>query len=220
MPFMPFQVLGIWLRGLFSLLILGGAIYLLTQWYNHRQIYVLETNPHVPAETQPDIGDRPARPGEVEQTYRVVPWQFGLNRETAFLLGGLALTLWSLGGWSGRRLLRRSGLDEPKPLPPGEVQRLRRPDGTELHVEIYGPADGPPIVLTHGWGLDSDEWYYARKELSQRHRLIVWDLPGLGNRPGRPTTIGAWKNWPATSMPSSSSPAAGPPSCSATVSAA
>ena len=28
MPLMPFQVLGIWLRGLFSLAILGAVIYL------------------------------------------------------------------------------------------------------------------------------------------------------------------------------------------------
>jgi pimeloyl-ACP methyl ester carboxylesterase len=34
--------------------------------------------------------------------------------------------------------------------------------------------------MTHGWSLDSDEWSYAKKELAQRHRLIVWDLPGLG----------------------------------------
>src|SRR5690348_7031865 len=105
MPFMPFQVLGIWLRGLFSLILLGGAIYLLSEWYNHRQIYVVETVPRVRTEPQPDAGERPDRPAENEQAVRVVLWQFGLNRETAFLLGGLALSLWSLGGWSARRLL-------------------------------------------------------------------------------------------------------------------
>jgi hypothetical protein len=114
-----------------------------------------------------------ARPAEYAQVARPVPWQFGLNRETAFLLGGLALSLRSLGGRSVRRLLLRPGADVPKSLPADEVQRLRRLDGTELHVEMYGPADGPPIVLTHGWGLDGDEWYYARKELAQRYRLIV-----------------------------------------------
>lgn len=187
MPFMPFQVLGVWLRGLLSLILLGGAIYLLTEWYNHRYLYIRETAPPVRTENQPDGGSRPERPpreqpqpvGE-EETLRVVPWQIGLNRETAFLFGGLALTVWSLGGWTGRRLLRRRGLDEPKKTHDGETQRLRRPDGTELHVEMYGPADGTPFVLTHGWGLDSDEWYYAKKKLAQRHRLIVWDLPGLG----------------------------------------
>jgi pimeloyl-ACP methyl ester carboxylesterase len=36
------------------------------------------------------------------------------------------------------------------------------------------------IVLTHGWALDSTAWYYVRKELARNHRLVMWDLPGLG----------------------------------------
>jgi pimeloyl-ACP methyl ester carboxylesterase len=47
-------------------------------------------------------------------------------------------------------------------------------------VESYGPADGPPLVFTHGWGADSTEWYYARKQLADTFHVIVWDLPGLG----------------------------------------
>ena len=59
-------------------------------------------------------------------------------------------------------------------------QRLRRPDGSELQIEFYGPEDGTPIVLTHGWGLNSREWNYLKRDLSDRFRLIVWDEPGLG----------------------------------------
>jgi pimeloyl-ACP methyl ester carboxylesterase len=62
----------------------------------------------------------------------------------------------------------------------GEAHRLTRPDGSVLQVEMYGPKDGPPIVLTHGWGVDSTEWTYLKRQLSDRYRLIVWDLPGLG----------------------------------------
>ncbi|HEX8202932.1 MAG TPA: alpha/beta hydrolase, partial [Isosphaeraceae bacterium] len=36
------------------------------------------------------------------------------------------------------------------------------------------------LVLTHGWGANSTEWYYVKRELAGRFRLIVWDLPGLG----------------------------------------
>ena len=60
-------------------------------------------------------------------------------------------------------------------------QRLLRPDGSELQVEFYGPEDGIPIVLTHGWGLDSREWNYLKRDLSKDFRLIVWDEPGLGS---------------------------------------
>jgi pimeloyl-ACP methyl ester carboxylesterase len=47
-------------------------------------------------------------------------------------------------------------------------------------VECYGPVDGPPLILTHGWGMNSTEWYYLKQRLRDHFRLIVWDLPGLG----------------------------------------
>lgn len=177
MLFMPFKVLGIWLRGLLTLAMLGGGIYLLTQWYNHRETVIVEPPVLDREGARVSDGDAPAR-GQA----RVVPWQFGLNRETAFLLGGLALLGWSLGGgwFLSPRLFRRRGADEPSAEHAGTSQWLRLPDGTKLRLAFHGPADGDPVVLTHGWGLDGNEWYYARKELAGRHRLIIWDLPGLG----------------------------------------
>ena len=75
--------------------------------------------------------------------------------------------------------------EEPQPEVPhdlrtGKVYRIRRPDGSELRVETYGPDDAPPLVLTHGWGANSDEWYYQKQHLAGRFRLIIWDLAGLG----------------------------------------
>jgi pimeloyl-ACP methyl ester carboxylesterase len=82
------------------------------------------------------------------------------------------------------RLMGRSGGgaagEGPKATRDGLVRRLRRPDGSEIQVELYGPEDGPPVVLTHGWGADGTEWYYLKRQLADRFRLIVWDLPGLG----------------------------------------
>ena len=76
----------------------------------------------------------------------------------------------------------KAGTDaDPRRTPtPTSQQRLRRPDGSELQIEFYGPEDGPPIVLTHGWGLDTREWNYLKRDLSGVFRLIVWDEPGLG----------------------------------------
>ena len=34
--------------------------------------------------------------------------------------------------------------------------------------------------MTHGWGCNSTEWFYPKKSLAGRFRLIVWDEPGLG----------------------------------------
>jgi pimeloyl-ACP methyl ester carboxylesterase len=49
-----------------------------------------------------------------------------------------------------------------------------------LRVERYGRPDGPTVVLTHGWGTDGTDWYYAKRALATRFRLLVWDLRGLG----------------------------------------
>jgi pimeloyl-ACP methyl ester carboxylesterase len=53
-------------------------------------------------------------------------------------------------------------------------------DGARLYVESIGPLDAPVLILTHGWGLDSTIWHYARLDLGDRFRLMVWDLPGMG----------------------------------------
>ena len=95
------------------------------------------------------------------------------------LLGGLLLLL-PLG--LGRWLVQFAfpvGNDEPHTLT-GAVQELRRSDGTTIHVETFGPEQAPVLVLTHGWGASGTEWYYAKRQLAGQFRLIVWDLPGMG----------------------------------------
>jgi len=181
--FMPASILGMSLRGLFSIVLLGTGILLLTMWYNHRERQVVEVV-EVPVRQEiipPDQPDELRQPKETIERVRTVSWEFDFNKETAFLLGGLALVGWSLGGgWVvSPRLLRPTGVDEPATLK-GEVQKVRLPDGTHLHVESYGPADAPPIVCVHGWGLDHQAWCYFTKRFGADHRIITWDLPGLG----------------------------------------
>jgi pimeloyl-ACP methyl ester carboxylesterase len=184
MLFMPFQVLGIWLRDLLTLSLLGLGIFLLTRWYDHREIIISEPIPA--GEISPNENLRTdgmkQLSGEEYRTH-IVQWQFGLNWETIFLLAGLALVSWSLGaGWLfSPRLFRRSGNDEPVSERSSDARHLQLPDGSKLRVKFHGPPDGDPVVLVHGWGLDGDEWYYAKRELGSRYRLITWDLPGLGD---------------------------------------
>lgn len=112
--------------------------------------------------------------------YIVYEWYEGWL-ETEYLYGGAALVIWSFAGhFLSLPLLRRRGNDEPKSMRTGTVQRLPRPDGSVLQVEFYGPEDGQPLILVHGWGPNSTVWYYAKRQLSDRFRVIVWDLPGLG----------------------------------------
>lgn len=117
--------------------------------------------------------------------YIIYEWYEGELVGMSYLIGGIALVMWSVAGrFTSLPLLRRRGTDEPKFMRTGTVQRLTRPDGSIIHVEFYGPADGQPIILTHGWGPNSTVWYYAKRQLGDRYRVIVWDLPGLGKSEG------------------------------------
>lgn len=158
----PSLIILIWFLGLLSLAITGGAIYLLYEWY--QRVWQFD-----PALNQ---------------------WVFaphlGFNTQTALLAAGLVLLLLTFFGGSLLRLImgyknrRNSDLDPPRMTREGTAQRLQRPDGSELQVEFYGEPGNPPIVLTHGWGMNSTEWHYVKRELTDHFQLIVWDLPGLG----------------------------------------
>jgi len=115
-------------------------------------------------------------------------WAVQLPANPRYLVWGLLLLGLSLLGapfitlFLGRK--PRPGEAAMKALTGGTVHRLSRPDGTQLHVESYGSEDAPVLLFTHGWGLSSDEWFYAHQHLSQRYRLLVWDLRGLGQSKG------------------------------------
>ncbi len=113
-------------------------------------------------------------------SYTLYQWYEGELVSDLWLYLSIGLLLWSFLGFLPILLLHRSGRDEPTPLRSKRVQRLVRPDGSEIQVEFYGPDRAPTLILTHGWGPDSTAWYYAKKQLTDQFRVIVWDLPGLG----------------------------------------
>lgn len=162
MSIIPAFILLLWFFGLLSIGLIGGGIYLLWEWFQRAWAY----NPQL---------DR----------YVFDP-NFGFNWPTGVLIAGLGLLVGAVaGGWLLRWVGGLSGRSQTRSDPPkhtrqGRMQRLPRPDGSELQVEFYGPENGPPIILTHGWGYNSTEWYYLKRQLSPHFRLIVWDLPGLG----------------------------------------
>lgn len=92
----------------------------------------------------------------------------------------VGLLAWSFLGRSIVPLLIAKPDKNPTRPERGDHQMIASPTGSTLYVESHGPQDAPPVILTHGWGLDSTIWYYLRQQLSQRFRVIVWDLPGLG----------------------------------------
>jgi pimeloyl-ACP methyl ester carboxylesterase len=55
------------------------------------------------------------------------------------------------------------------------------PDGTRLHVATAGPADGPPVVLLHGFPELGYSWRHQIPALAHAgYRLLVPDLRGFG----------------------------------------
>ena len=195
----PTSIIRIWFLGLLSWILLGLGIYLSHKWYHHAWSYDLNLHRSY---FDPHIGN---------------------NHETRLLIIAASLLFLVLaGGLIVRGILtlltkakNPKGVSQlPKKSREGAtISQLGRPDGSQLRVECYGREDAPPIILTHGWGANSTEWDYLKKELSDEFRLIVWDLPGLG-RSTRPTNRDynwrtcpvTWRRywpWPVISQPSS-----------------
>jgi pimeloyl-ACP methyl ester carboxylesterase len=51
-------------------------------------------------------------------------------------------------------------------------------DGVEIYYEVYG--SGPTLLLTHGYSLTSAMWHGQIASLSERHKLVLWDMRGHG----------------------------------------
>lgn len=112
--------------------------------------------------------------------YLIYAWYTGALLATSWFILSMAMLVWSFLGFLPILLVHRPGQDEPKPNRSNRVHRLARPDGSDIQVEFYGPDNAPTLILTHGWGPDSTAWYYAKQQLTDQFRVIVWDLPGLG----------------------------------------
>jgi pimeloyl-ACP methyl ester carboxylesterase len=103
-----------------------------------------------------------------------------LRREDWRLWSGLALTAWSFLGRYAMLLLLAGRDRDPSRRRRGNGRMIASATGASLYVEEHGPANGQPIILTHGWSMDSTIWHYAKRDLAKNFRVVVWDLPGLG----------------------------------------
>nr|BFD87503.1 alpha/beta hydrolase [Streptomyces sp. Xyl84] len=55
------------------------------------------------------------------------------------------------------------------------------------NVTITGPADGPVVVLAHGFGCDQNMWRSIVPALAERHRVVTFDYVGSGG-----SDLSAW----------------------------
>lgn len=84
-----------------------------------------------------------------------------------------------------RRLVAADPVEVPIGSLAGELSRVEGPDGLEVTVESYGPADAPQIVFVHGWVCTGRVWHEQVMGLGDDHRLVTYDQPGHG-RTGAP----------------------------------
>jgi pimeloyl-ACP methyl ester carboxylesterase len=171
---LPIPLLISWLIGLFSLALLAvGALFLylaVRRWVHYDRV------------GRRDGRDGPELSAKDGGIHRPVT-SAGALKDSAILTALLLGTVLLLLTFAGRHLIKFAfsvGNDEPDAMRTGTVNDVTRSDGTKIHAELYGPSDAPTLVFTHGWGTNSTEWYYAKRHLSDRFRLILWDLPGLG----------------------------------------
>lgn len=65
-------------------------------------------------------------------------------------------------------------------LPASKTMLVHSADGTRLHTEVFGPADGHPIVLAHGFTCSLRFWQDQINDLSREFRVIAYDHRGHG----------------------------------------
>jgi pimeloyl-ACP methyl ester carboxylesterase len=69
----------------------------------------------------------------------------------------------------------------PAGVPGIRVRRERLAGGVQVRVLEAGPADGPPVLLVHGWAVSAYLWRHNILPLAAAgYRVLAPDLPGHG----------------------------------------
>ncbi len=161
----PGQLLTLVLLGLIALALLATALLLLRAAFRPRRM-VVRRDP------------RDSNGLDTPRTHFVADPRDG-RRNALLLAVAAALLLWVFAGRFVVSAFHPTGAAAPD-LARGTTSRLRGASGAELAVTHYGPADGPVLVFTHGWGADRRDWAYAIGALPGHFHVVAWDLPGLG----------------------------------------
>jgi 3-oxoadipate enol-lactonase len=68
---------------------------------------------------------------------------------------------------------------------------VRRPDGTQIHAQITGRGDAPPVLLIQGLGMNKNGWTAQRIAMATKFRTIAMDNRGAGrsSMPDSPFTL-------------------------------
>ncbi|HEY1522263.1 MAG TPA: alpha/beta hydrolase [Solirubrobacteraceae bacterium] len=100
--------------------------------------------------------------------------------------GAGALAAGALTQWRFSRSIAKDPAGQELQDPPsGAPIEVISADGTRLHAERFGPSDGLPVVLAHGWTENLTYWIHVIRELSGRGlQVVAYDLRGHGRSAG------------------------------------
>jgi pimeloyl-ACP methyl ester carboxylesterase len=71
----------------------------------------------------------------------------------------------------------RTALEEKYHVAPSDYVEAA---GMRLHVRDTGPRDAPAVILLHGFGSSLQTWDAWADKLSDKFRVVRYDLPGFG----------------------------------------
>ena len=60
------------------------------------------------------------------------------------------------------------------------MRRAQASDGTAIAYDVFGRAEGSPVVMIQGLGTDSRGWALQRFAFGRRHRCFAIDNRGVG----------------------------------------
>lgn len=93
------------------------------------------------------------------------------NRRLFTAAGGLAAAV--IAGAALQRSHQRRIASDPEDAllrnpPRGREASVYSPDGTRLHVEVFGPDEATTVVLAHGWTEAIPFWTFVIRDLTER----------------------------------------------------
>lgn len=100
-----------------------------------------------------------------------------MRRALLFGLGGLLLAVGLVAAWAWQPDRDRTVLEARYSRGPDDFAPIA---GVRLHLRDEGPRDAPAVILLHGFGASLHTWDGWAARLSDRFRIVRFDLPGFG----------------------------------------
>jgi len=100
-----------------------------------------------------------------------------MRRAILLTLGAFALALGLVAAWAWQPDRDRASLEARYARGPEDFVPIA---GLRLHLRDEGPRDAPAVILLHGFGASLHTWDGWAAALSDRFRVLRFDLPGFG----------------------------------------